>query len=358
MSITEIRATDEQVVFFRDCETGLRGITVLDNGAVGQIVGACRRRPYDDEEQALADALRQAHSTAAKAAMAGLPFGGGCTVVLNDPPVLSIHTRFQALGRVVDDLNGRYILMPDPNDTADDMDQVASATTHVLGTHEQGGLDPASVTALGVLHAIELSVRHRLGDVGLSGLRVAIMGLGPSGYQLAEQLRQHGAKIVVADRDPRRTERAVRELGIACVTMEEIIHLDSDVFAPCTSKDAITSDVIPHLRCSIIAGTADDILASPNLGQSLHERGILYAPDFMVTVGGLIGLAEPLVGTRKEQAEVDQHIKSTVVDHLAAVFDQAAQEARATIDVAKEHLQVCLLNDRTTDRPEALALAV
>ncbi len=358
MSITDMKAADEQVVFFRDCETGLRGITVLDCSAIGATVGACRRRPYDDEEQALADALRQARSTAAKAAMASLPFGGGCTVLLNNPAVLSKPARFQALGRVVDDLNGRYVLMPDPNDSPSDMDQAAAATAHVLGAGGQGSSDPASATALGVVHGIEVAVRHQLGDVGLSGLRVAIMGLSPSGYRLAEQLRQQGAKIVVADRDPRRTERAVRELGIACVTMEEIVHLDSDVFAPCAAKDSITSDVIPHLRCSIVAGTADDILASPEIGQSLHERGILYAPDFIITAGGLISLAEPLDGACKERGGADQHIKTMVVDRLAAVFDQASQEARATIDVAEEHLQACLSNDRTTDRPEALALAV
>ena len=296
MGVAEIRMTDEQVIFFRDSETGLRGITVLDDRAHGPMIGSCRRRPYDDEERALADALRQAESTKAKAAMAGLPFGGGCTVLLDEPAVASIPTRFQALGRVIDDLHGRYVLMPDPYDTIDDMDQATAVTPHVLGTSQHGQLDLALATAQGVLQAIDVAVRHKLGEIGLGGLRVAIMGLSPSGYRLAELLRQQGAKIVVADRDPRRTERAVRELGIACVSMEEIVHLDSDVFAPCAAKDVVTSDVISHLRCSIVAGTADDILTSPEVGRGLHERGILYAPDFMITVGSMLSLTAPLLG--------------------------------------------------------------
>jgi leucine dehydrogenase len=338
MGVIKAETTDEQVIFFQDSETGLRGITVLDSGASGPTVGSCRRRPYDDEERALSDALRQARTTAAKAALAGMPVGGGCTVFMNDPAVTSPRAQFQALGRALNDLNGRYVLMPDPDETAEDMDNVARTTAHVLGTSGYGKTDPAVATAKGVLRAIELSVRYRLGRDRLSGVRVAIMGLGPAGYQLAAQLRLLGAKLVVADRDPRRTERAVRELGIACVATEEIIHLDTDVFAPCSAKDAINGDSLAHLRCSIVAGTADDVLQLPAHGQGLHERGILYAPDVITTAGGLISLVDPLVCVGTDPNRVDEQI-AAMVDRLGRVFDQAAEENRPTSEVAGEFLQ-------------------
>lgn len=356
MGVTEVQMTDEQVIFFRDNETGLRGITVLDKRTNGPMVGSCRRRPYDDEERALADALRQAESTAAKAAMAGLPFGGGCTVLLGNPAVASIPTRFQALGRIVDDLHGRFLLMPDVYDTPADMDQAAAVTAHILGVSQQSQVDPSAMTAQGVVQAIDISARHKLGDIGLSGLRIAIMGLSPSGYKLAELLRQQGAKIVVADRDPRRTERAVRELGIACVSMEEIVHLDSDVFAPCAAKDSVTSDVISHLRCKIVAGTADDILTSPEEGRSLHERGILYAPDFLITVGSMISLTAPLLDVDQSDHWFNEQLKA-MADRLQGIFDQAAKEGRATYDVALKQLEACLKRDREATQANNLALA-
>ncbi|MGH1484341.1 MAG: Glu/Leu/Phe/Val dehydrogenase family protein [Geminicoccales bacterium] len=348
-------ATDEQVIFFRDGVTGLRGITVLDPSQPELKVGACRRRPYDDEERALADALRQARGTAAKAAAAGLPVGGGCTVLLNDPIANSIPARWHALGRAVDDLKGRYLLMPDPGDTADDMDAVASVTSHVLGTSEDGRHDPAMATALGVLRGIELAVRQKMGRESLSGLRVAIMGLGPSGYHLAEQLRLRGAKIVVADRDPRRTERAVRELGISCVATEEIVHLDADIFAPCSTKDAINDDTLPHLRCSIVAGTADDILSSPAHGRGLHERGILYLPDFVITAGGLISLVDPLVAVGFDPDRVKAGI-DLVMSDLAGMIDRAAREGRPTSELAEEFAENRLFG--TDDRRAMTDLAL
>lgn len=356
MSATEAEMTDQQVVFFQDCETGLRGITVLDNRVSGTTVGACRRRPYDDEERALADALRQARSTSAKAVMAGLPVGGGSTVLLNDPAASSISKRFQTLGRAVKDLNGRYILMPDPEDSADDMEHVTSVTSHVVGVSDHHMSGTAMATAMGVLHAIELSVRLKLDHASLSGVRVAILGLGPSGYALAEQLRLQGAKIVVADRDPRRTERAVRELGIACVTTEEIIHLDADVFAPCSSKDVISDDTLPHLRCSIVAGTADDVLASPAHGQSLHDRGILYAPDFIINAGGLISLVDPLIHVGSDSDRIEAKIKE-ITDRLAMVISRAKQEDRPTSEVAEEQLILSRSSNPADGYLNGLALA-
>jgi len=356
MSVTDQTTADEQVIFFRDSETALRGITVLGNQRLGPAIGACRRRPYDDEERALADALRQSRSITAKAVMAGLPVAGGCTVLLNDTTARSVNARLQVLARAANDLNGRYIVIPDVDDRPEDMEQAASKTEYVLGTSAAGGIDPATATAIGTRHAIEVAVRHRLNRANLAGLRIAIMGLGPSGFRLAEHLRLQGAKIVVADRDPRRTERAVRELGIACVATEEIIHLDADIFAPCVSKDVIDEDCVAHLRCSIVAGTGDDLLRSPAFGQALHERGILYTPDFITAAGGLISLVAPMDSANSRGQHLDTQIEA-IGDRLQSVFDQAASEARATSVIAEEQLQQRLADRLATSDAEPLALA-
>ena len=338
MGVTEAMAADEQVIFFRDSKTNVRGITVLGDQSLGPAVGACRRRPYDDEERALADAVRQSRSTTAKAVMAGLPVSGGCTVLLNDPAAGSAKARSQALGQAIEDLKGRYILMPDPEDRPEDMDEVALMTKHVLGTKIAHDLDPATATAMGALNAMEVAVRHKLGRVDLAGLRVSIMGLAPPGYRLAEHLRLQGVKVVVADRDPRRTERAVRELGIACVTIEEIVHLDADIFAPCISKDVIDDDCIAHLRCSIVAGTGDDLFRMPTHGQDLHDRGILYAPDFITAAGGMISLVARQDGADASGGNLESEIQA-IGDRLQAIFDQAARENRATSVIAEEQLR-------------------
>lgn len=358
MDVAKPSAADgrEEVVFFCDRETGLRGITVLDDVTLGPPVGACRSRPYDDEERALADALRQARKTTLKAVAAGLPVSGGCTVLLNDAKGGCAGSSWRALGRVIEDLAGRYHLMPDIGDSTTDMDQVAEETDHVLGRSGARYGDPADATARGVQRAIEVAVRHRLGRDGLSGVRVAVMGLGPAGYRLAELLRQQGARLTVADRDPRRTERAVRELGISCVTTEEIVHLDTDVFAPCASKDIINDDTLAHLRCQIVAGTADDPLQRPVHGRGLHERGILYAPDSFVAAGGLISLVQSLLPTSVDRPSIEKQI-AAIGDRLAALIDRASRQNIPTSEAAEQMIEALMAGRDSAEDPKAFALA-
>ncbi|MGI9433823.1 MAG: Glu/Leu/Phe/Val dehydrogenase dimerization domain-containing protein [Geminicoccaceae bacterium] len=339
---------DEQahVCFFRDGETGLRGITVLDDLRLGPAVGACRTRRYDDEDRALADALRQARTTTLKAVMAGLPFGGGCTVLLDDREEVRGISPFGSLGRMVDDLGGRYFLMPEIGTAAADMDKAAEETAHVLGQSSHEVLDPGEATAAGVCKGIEAAVGRRLGLADLGGVHVALLGLGPAGFRLAELLRQQGAKLTVADRDPRRTERAVRELGIACVTTEEIVHLNVDIFAPCAGQNIIDEDSLSHLRCSIVAGTADNFLKMPALGQRLHERGILYLPDYTLSAGGLISLGSSLIPDASDRPSIERRI-SFIGDRLIEIIDRSEREQQPTCAVA-EQIALARLADRVS----------
>lgn len=325
----------EEVTFFNDQETGLRGMTVLDDAGLGPCVGACRSRPYVEEERALADALRQARTTTRKALIAGLPVAGGCTVLLSSSPVGSrIASPMPALGRAVEALGGRYCLMPDLQGDLRDMDQAALGTTHVLGQTGGAQLDAIEATALGLRFGIESAVRRKLGRETLMGVRIGIVGLGDIGFRLAELLRQEGARLTVADRDPRRTERAVRALGISCVATEEIIHLDTDVLAPTAAKDAIDDGILSHLRCKILAGAVDDPLCSPAQGQALHDRGIFYAPDTVINAGGLISLVQPLLDKAAAAKPLYDQLQA-IGDRITTVIDRAEKDNLPTTVIAK-----------------------
>jgi leucine dehydrogenase len=339
------------VVFFSDPETGLRAITVLDDAGPLPCVGACRSRPYDDEERALADALRQARTTSAKALIAGLPVSGACTVLLSTSPVGSrAAAPMPALGRAIEALGGRCWLLPDLQGDLRDMEAAAGDTAFLLGRPSDLTIDPAEATALGLRHGIDAAVRRRLGRPSLMGVRIGIMGLGEVGFRLAEMLRQEGARLAVADRDPRRTERAVRALGISCVTTEEIIHLDLDVLAPTAAKETISASMMAHLRCKIVAGAVDDALQSPMLGKALHDHGILYLPDSVINAGGLISLVQPLLAAEARSVPLPDQLQA-IGERLAALMARAEADGQATA-VAAERLAENLLARKLIPPPD------
>ncbi len=323
------------VHFFTDEETGLRGLTALDDISLGPAVGACRSRPYVEEARAIADAQRQARTITAKALIAGLSVSGGCTTLLSNSPIGNrAAAPMPAVGRAVDKLNGRYFLMPDLEGDLRDMDQAATGTCHVLGRHADMEIDAIEATAQGLRFGIEAAVRRKLERENLMGVRIGIVGLGSVGFRLAELLRQEGARLIVADRDPRRTERAVGALGINCVATEEIIHLDLDVFAPTAAKDTIDEGMLSHLRCKIVAGAIDDPLRSPALGAAFHERGILYAPDTVINAGGLISLVQPLLPRDDVRTSVLQQLQA-IGSRMNELIERAQKENRPTAVIAQ-----------------------
>ncbi|MGI9500297.1 MAG: NAD(P)-binding domain-containing protein, partial [Geminicoccaceae bacterium] len=313
------------------------------------------------EERALADALRQARTTTTKALLAGLPVAGGCTVLLSNTPIGSRSASpMPALGRAVEVLGGRYFLMPDLQGDLQDMDQAASGTAHVLGRSGESALDATEATALGLRVGIETAVRRKLSRDRLMGVRIAIVGLGSIGFRLAELLRQEGARLTVADRDPRRTEHAVRALGISCVTTEEIAHLDTDVLVVSAAKDMIDDGILPHLRCQIVAGAVDDPLQSPAHGRGLHDRGILYAPDIVINAGGLISLVQRLFSDHQAAANGETQAPllrelEAIGGRLDAVIDRALREGLPTAVIAERMAEKALAERVGEAFPRSLA---
>jgi leucine dehydrogenase len=281
----------------RDDETGLAAIVAIHDSRLGPALGGCRFIPYAHEELALVDALRLARGMTYKAAITGLPHGGGKSVIMRPAKAFDRGALFTAFGRFVDALGGRYITAEDSGTSVEDMIVIRGQTRHVTGLppRDGGGGDPSPFTALGVRRGIEACVRHVHGR-DLAGVRVAIQGVGHVGYYLARELHALGAKLVISDIDASRTNRVREELGATVVPNEQIFAQDVEVFAPCALGAILDDATLPQLRARIVAGAANNQLAEPRHGEALHARGVVYAPDYAINAGGLVNVAAEHAG--------------------------------------------------------------
>jgi leucine dehydrogenase len=245
-----------------------------------------------------------------KAALAGLPHGGGKSVIVRPATHFDRVALFRAFGKFIDDLRGHYITAEDSGTGLEDMEVIRSVTKWVTGVDPShgGSGDPSPFTALGVRRGIEACVEHQLGKDKLQGVHVALQGVGHVGYHLCKELHASGARLTVADVDPLKAERAQREFGAKVVPLDAIFDVDCDVFAPCALGSALNDDTIPRLKARIVAGAANNQLAASRNGDDLHARGILYAPDYAINAGGLINVAQEVVGY-DEAAARDKTLK-------------------------------------------------
>lgn len=294
----------EQLVFNYDRHTGLRALIAIHNTTLGPSLGGTRLWRYERREDAVLDVLRLSEGMTYKAAVAGLPLGGGKAVILADgqeadPQVRA--ARFQAFGRFVDSLSGRYITAEDVGTKPGDMMDILSSTRHVVGLPlERGGSgDPSPMTAFGVLRGIQALVEEVLHTDSLKGVRVAVQGmLGKVGMALTEYLLEAGAVVVGTDIHPGPLREAGRKLGVEVVEDPEAIYsVPCDIFAPCALGAILNDHSIPQLRCKIIAGAANNQLQDiERHAAALQELGIVYAVDYVINAGGLINVASELGG--------------------------------------------------------------
>ncbi len=311
-----------EVYLSHDPASGLHAVIAIDDPRRLPAVGGCRMWPYASQDEAAADALRLARAMSYKSALADLPLGGGKAVIVGDPAGDKSPALLRAFGRFVERLGGRYIGAEDVGISVADLEQIGSQTRHVAGRSRASGSsgDPSPLTARGVLVGIRAALAHRRGSPSLAGVTVGIQGLGHVGRELARLLRAEGASLVVADLDERRLACACRELGARAVEPEALLFEAIDVLAPCALGAVLDAESIPRLHAEIVAGAANNVLASERDGDRLAARGILYAPDYVINAGGIIHIAAELL--HRDGGWVDERIEG-IAARLDAIFRES-----------------------------------
>lgn len=288
----------EQISFFHDQQSGLKAIIAVHNTNLGPALGGCRMWAYENDDQALKDVLRLSRGMTYKAAVAGLPLGGGKSVIIGDVKKHKTADLMRAMGRAVESFRGRYIVAEDVGTTTEDMNHIASQTKHVVGIAggAHGSGDPSPTTALGVFTGLKAAMRFRLQRNDLKGLKVAVQGLGNVGYNLCRFLHEAGAQLFVTDMAADKVDLASREFGATAVALNSIYDIDADVFAPCALGGIINDETIARLKAKVVAGAANNQLAEARHGEVLREKKILYAPDYVINAGGIINVCTEYLG--------------------------------------------------------------
>lgn len=338
----------EKIVLWSDPDSDYRGIIAIHSTALGPALGGTRFWNYASDEEASYDALRLARAMSFKNALAGVPFGGGKSVIIGDNQTTNREKIFRAHGRFVETLAGRFITAEDVGTTPTDMQYVRSETRHVGGLPGLAG-DPSPVTAHGVFRAIQACAQHRWGSSDISGRTVAVLGCGKTGYALAWELKQAGAKLIVADLSAEKTRRIVDEFDAKEVSPTEIFSTRADILAPCSLGGVINDETIPQLKVEIIAGCANNQLQAESHGDALHEAGILYAPDYVGNAGGVMSGCQELLGWTPIETltRVD-----AIYNNMLAILNSAAAAGLPPSRMADQMAREILYSDRKT-RPMA-----
>jgi leucine dehydrogenase len=327
----------ERVASAEDAESGLRAFISVHSTRLGPSLGGMRLWPYATEDAALEDVLRLSRAMTYKSAVAGTGLGGGKSVVVADPQAKS-EELFEAMGRFVADFGGTYITAEDVNVGIPDLRCVRRSTEHVTGLtiEEGGGGNPREATALGCFLGIGAALREATESPELDGRTVAVQGLGSVGFLLARHAAEAGARLVVTDISQERIARAVDELGAEAVEPDRIFDAPCDVFAPCALGGVLNDDTVPRLRCAVVAGAANNqLLDEHRHAELLRERGILYAPDYVINAGGIINVGCELRPGGYDAEYALGRVRA-IPDTLAAVFARARAEGITTHAAAQE----------------------
>ena len=327
-------------IHFKRCpKTGMHAIIAVHSTKLGPALGGCRFIEYNDSDLATVDALRLAQGMSYKAAMANLPLGGGKSVIIRPKEAFSRTDYMHSFGEFVQSLGGRYITALDSGTELSDMDIIAQETPYVA-SHSQKHGDPSPHTVDGVIAGIKASVKFKLGQDTLSGLHMAIQGLGHVGYGVAKQLHQEGVNLTITDINAELTARIANELQANIADTSDIHKTTCDVFVPCALGGVLNVKTLPELNCNIIAGAANNQLIDPEAGLILHLENILYAPDYVINAGGLIFAC----GRYFNQSDAEINAKIQQIYHrLINIYELSAEENISTavmVDkIAKEKIK-------------------
>ena len=295
----------EQILFCQDKSSGLKALIAIHNTVLGPGLGGTRMWTYSKESDAVRDVLRLSRGMTYKASISGLNLGGAKAVIIGDPKTQKSEALMRKFGRYVQNLGGKYITAEDVGTTTRDMEYVSMETEHVVGLPEVrgGGGDPSPVTAYGVYMGMKAAAKKAYGSDSLEGKTVAVQGVGKVGLHLVEYIHNEGAKIYVTDIFETGVKIAVEKFGAISVPLEDIFNLDVDIFAPCALGAILNTTNIQKLKCNIIAGAANNQLENDKEhGDMLKEKGIIYAPDFLINAGGLINVFSEYNGYVREIA--------------------------------------------------------
>lgn len=309
----------EQLVFCHDAATGLNAIIAIHNTTLGPALGGTRLWNYASHEEGIVDALRLSRGMTYKAAISGLNLGGGKAVIIGDAAKVKSESLWRRYGKFVNSLNGKYITAEDVNTSARDMEFISMETNHVTGVPEYmgGSGDPSPFTAYGVFVGMKASAKKVWGLDDLSGKKVVVQGVGHVGQYLVGHLVEAGAEVYVADiNDVKLKQTTDKFHTVKVISNDDIFNMDMDIYAPCALGATVNSDSINKMKCAVIAGAANNQLAEENVhGPALVEKGIVYAPDFLINAGGLVNVS----------AELDEYNRERVMSQVEQIYDRTLE---------------------------------
>lgn len=324
----------EQLIFCQDHTSGLKAIIAIHDTTLGPALGGARMWTYASEAEAIEDALRLARGMTYKNAAAGLNLGGGKTVIIGDPLKDKSEALFRAFGRYVQGLNGRYITAEDVGTTVADMDMIREETDYVTGISPEFGSsgNPSPVTAFGVYRGMKAAAKEAFGSDSLEGKVVAVQGIGNVAYALCRYLYEEGAKLIVTDINQEAVQRAVKDFNAKAEDPKDIYSVECDIFSPCALGAILNDLTIPRLKAKVIAGSANNQLKEPRHGDMLHEKGIVYAPDYVINAGGVINVADELYGYNRDRAM--KKVETTIYHNIEKVISISKRDQIPTYKAA------------------------
>lgn len=316
----------EQLIFAYEKQSNLKAIIAIHDTTLGPALGGARMWTYESEADAIDDALRLAKGMTYKNAAAGLNLGGGKAVIIGDPAKDKSEAMFRAFGRYIQSLNGRYITAEDVGTTVHDMDLIYSETDYVTGTSNiTSSGNPAPVTAYGIYRGIKATAAEAFGTDSLEGKVVAVQGVGNVAFRLCEYLHKEGAELIVTDINKQAVQRAVEKFSATAVDPDDIYDVECDIFSPCALGAVINDDTISRLKAKVVAGSANNQLQTGEHGQMLYEKGIVYAPDFVINAGGVINVADELLPNGYNQDRAMKKVEQ-IYENLEKVFAIAKRD--------------------------------
>jgi leucine dehydrogenase len=337
----------EEIVFCQDKATGLKAIIAIHNTVLGPGLGGTRMWDYSTEADAVKDVLRLSRGMTYKAAISGLNLGGAKAVIIGDARTHKTEALMRKFGRFVENLNGKYITAEDVGTTTKDMEYINMETSHVVGLPESmgGGGDPSPVTAYGVYMGMKAAAKKAYGSDSLEGKTISVQGVGKVGEHLLEYLHKEGTKLYISDINEDQLKKCAKAYNAIVVSLEDIYDINVDIFAPCALGAILNTNTINKLKCSIVAGAANNQLADDKVhDKMLMEKGIVYAPDFLINAGGLINVYSEHNGYNRETALLaTQHIYEVTSEIFKKAYNENISTQQAAIQLAEKRIQDILL---------------